>query len=60
MLKRSKVIETVNSLPTSFSMEELIDRLIVLKKIEIGIEQAEKGQTVSTKEAKARLKKWMK
>ena len=60
MLRRSKVIETVSSLPERFSIEELIDRLIVLQKIEIGIEQVEKGQTVSTKEAKTRLKKWLK
>lgn len=60
MLKRSKVIETVNSLPTTFSMEELIERLLILKKIEIGIEQADNGQTLSGKEAKAKLKKWLK
>ena len=60
MLRRSKVIETVSSLPATFSMEELIERLVVLKKIEIGIEQANKGQTLSHKEAKSRLKKWLK
>lgn len=60
MLRRRKVIETVSSLPEIFSIEELIDRLILLQKIEIGIEQAEKGQVVSTKEAKTKLKKWLK
>jgi hypothetical protein len=60
MLRRSKVIETVSSLPTTFTMEELIDRLIVLKKIEVGLEQANKGQTISQKEAKSKLKKWLK
>jgi len=60
MLRRRKVIETVNALPATFSIEELIDRLILLQKIEIGIEQSENGQTISHKEAKARLKKWLK
>ena len=60
MLRRSKVLETVGSLPATFTMEELIERLVLLKKIEIGIEQANKGQTISNKEAKSRLKKWLK
>lgn len=60
MLKRKKVIETINALPDTFSIEELIDRLVLLQKMEIGIQQADAGQTVSTKEAKAKLKKWLK
>lgn len=60
MLRRRKVIETISSLPETFSIEELIDRLILIQKIEIGIDQAEKGQAVSTKVAKTRLKKWLK
>lgn len=60
MLRRSEVLETVGSLPATFTMEELIERLVLLKKIEIGIEQANKGQTISHKEAKSRLKKWLK
>ena len=60
MLRRSKVLETVGSLPAKFTMEELIERLVLLKKIEIGIDQANKGKTISHKEAKSRLKKWLK
>jgi len=60
MLRKRKVIETVSSLPDKFSIEELIDRLVLLQKVEIGIEQANSGQTLSTKEAKAKLKRWLK
>ncbi len=60
MLTKQNVIKTINSLPDKFSVEEIIDRLLLLQKIEIGIDQADKGKTISTTEAKKKLKKWLK
>lgn len=57
MLSKIKVIETVNSLPEWFSIEEMIDRLVLLQKIEIGIEQSKKGEAISNDDAKKRLSK---
>lgn len=54
------MIKTINALTDKFSIEEIIDKLVLLQKIEIGIEQADNGQAVSTSEAKKRLKKWLK
>ena len=60
MLTKRKVIKTVSRLPDTFSIEEIIDRLVLLQKIEMGMEQSNKGQFVSTKAAKEKLKKWLK
>jgi hypothetical protein len=60
MLTKQNVLKTINSLPDKFSLEEVIDRLLLIQKIEIGIDQAEKGKTISTSEAKKKLKKWLK
>jgi hypothetical protein len=60
MLTKQKVIQTINDLPDTFSIEEIIDRLVLLQKIEIGMSQSINGETVSTEEAKVRLKKWLK
>ena len=60
MLTKQNVIKTINSLPDKFSLEEIIDKLLVIQKIEIGIDQAENGKTISTTEAKKKLKKWLK
>jgi hypothetical protein len=57
MLTKKKVMQTVSSLPDSFSIEEIIDRLVLLQKIETGIKQSAAGQTFSTVDAKARLMK---
>ena len=59
MLPKVKVIETVNAMLESFSIEEMINMLVLLQKVEIGIEQSKKGEAVSNDDAKKRLSKWL-
>ena len=40
-------------------IEDAMERLLLLYKIEKGIEQAAQGRTVSHDEAKHRLRKWL-
>lgn len=42
-----------------YSATKTEERNTLIKKIEIGLEQSEKGKTVTTKEAKKRLKHWL-
>ncbi len=51
-LTKEKLMATISELPETFSMEDLFERLIFLQKIELGLEQSEKGQVVSTEEAR--------
>jgi|APFre7841882793_1041355.scaffolds.fasta_scaffold97553_1 hypothetical protein len=60
MLTKKKVIESLKDLPSNFSSEELIDRIIILDKIQIGITQSKEGKTISLKQAETKLKKWLK
>ncbi len=60
MLSKKTVIETVNSLPDSFSLEDVIDRLILIQKVELGLSQSMENQIVSHEEAKEKLNKWFK
>jgi hypothetical protein len=60
MLNKNKVLRTLENLPETFSIEEIIDQLVLLQKIELGLEQAINNETVSTEEAKSRLNKWLK
>jgi hypothetical protein len=54
------IIHSIESLPENFSLDDLIDRIVLLQKIEIGLEQSERGETYSTAEAKMNSKKWLK
>lgn len=59
MLVKEKVIEAIQSLPHQFSIDDVMEKLIVLEKIEIGLKQVEEGKVLSTQEAKAKMKKWL-
>ena len=60
MLTRNTVIQSVNNLPESFTIDELIDRLIFIEKVEQGMKQAEEGNVVSNDDVKKIIEKWSK
>lgn len=60
MLTKEQVINSLKDMPDKFSIDELMDKLILLQKIEIGLEQSEKGQVYTVDEAREMLKKWSK
>jgi predicted transcriptional regulator len=60
MTTREKVIQIVQDLPEDASVEDAMEKLLLLAKIERGIEQADSGQTVSHAEVKERMAKWLK
>ncbi len=51
---------TIDQLPDKFELEELIDRLIYLEKIEEGVAAVERGETKTHEEVKALVKSWRK
>jgi predicted transcriptional regulator len=60
-MKKQKVIQTVNEFSQDINLNELFERLIVAEKIDKGLEQIEKGQTVSHEKVVAHFrKKWQK
>lgn len=60
MLLKEKVLKSINDLPDEFSIDDLVERLIVLEKVEIGLKQAEEGKKVTTEEARQKLKNRLK
>ena len=60
MLTKEEVLKTISHLPENFSIDELIDRLIFIDKVEKGLAQSTENLVVSTHQAKQRLSKWLK
>lgn len=60
MLAKAKVLATIATLPDNFPLDELVERLIVLEKIELGLQQVAEQKVVSNEEAKKRFEKWLK
>ncbi len=60
MTIRDKVIQAVEDLPDDASVEDAMERLLLLAKIERGIQQADAGQTIPHAQVKERTAKWLK
>ena len=58
-MTKEQVITSLQDLPNSFEPEQLIERIIALQKMEEGLDQVKRGETVTVAEAKARLAKWL-
>lgn len=54
---KAKIVRAVEELPEDATIEDAIERLVFLHKIEIGLKQAEEGKTVPLDEVEARLKR---
>lgn len=60
MLTKTKLNETLASFPEEFSFDDLVEKLLVLDKIERGNVESERGQTISEEELELEMKKWFK
>ena len=60
MLTRERVIESIRQLPETFTIDELIDRIVLLSKIEEGLRQSEKNEVISEQELDKRMQEWFK
>lgn len=52
---KERVIDAVGALPADATVEDAMERLYFLAKVEEGIRQADAGQTVSHNEARRRI-----
>ena len=55
MLTKATVKQTIERLPDSFSIDELIDELVFVEKVQKGLQQSKEGNVISNEEAKKRL-----
>jgi predicted transcriptional regulator len=58
-MRKSTVIESINKLPDEFSIDEIIERLIIIEKIEKGLKEVKDGKINTEDQAKAKLSKWL-
>lgn len=57
-MKREKAVEIINEFPQEFNLEELMEKLVFVEKVELGLKQLEEGKTVSHAQVKEIIKKW--
>lgn len=57
-MKKSKVIDTVKDLPEEFELDELLEKLIFIEKVDLGLAQTEEGKVVTHEKVKEIVKQW--
>ena len=60
MITKKKLDEQIKSLPDQFSIEELIDKLILIEKIERADKQSKNKEVISEKDLNDEIEKWFK
>jgi len=55
-MTRDRMVEAIRELPADASVDDAIERLVFLAKIEEGLEQLDKGQRIPHDEVKRRLR----
>lgn len=60
MLTKNKLRQSINKLPDTFTIDEFIDQLVFIGKVEEGLEQSKKGKVLSNEDVKEIIEKWSK
>ena len=60
MNTKQQILKAIEELPDDANVEDALERLYLLHKIDKGIKQVDAGELVSQDEASQRLAKWLK
>ena len=60
MLTKTQIISALDQLPENLTIDQLIDRLIFVEKVEKGLSDSQNGKVNTKEEAKKKLSKWLK
>lgn len=60
MTTKEKAVQAVQALPEDASLEDAMERLFLLAKIERGLQQADAGALIPHEKVKERMAKWLK
>lgn len=55
---KQKVIDSIEKLPENASLDDIIERIYFIHKIEVGLKQSEQGDVISHKDVLKKIEKW--
>ncbi|MBI3472184.1 MAG: hypothetical protein HY013_12580 [Candidatus Solibacter usitatus] len=57
---KQQMLKAIEELPEDAGVEDALDRLYLLYKVEKGLGQADRGELISQEEVRQRMAKWVK
>ena len=58
MLTKKLVNSQIKEMPEEFTLDELIERLIIVEKVNRSLKEVEQGKTISEEELDKKMAKW--
>lgn len=59
IITRDKIVESIQAMPDDASTDDIIERIIFIKKIEDGLKDVEEGRVFSHDEVKTKYQQWL-
>jgi len=59
MTTKDRVLHAVQDLPEDSSIEDVMERLLFMAKVERGIQQADAGKTITHGQVREQMAKWL-
>ena len=60
MITKTHLISTLEKLPENLTIDQVIDHIIFIEKVQKGLEDSENGRVYTNEEARKKLSKWLK
>jgi hypothetical protein len=60
MITKTQLISSLDILPDNLTIEQVIDHLVFVDKVQKGVYDSNNGKIYTVDEAKEKLKKWLK
>lgn len=60
MITKEKLIQVINNMPDKINIDDIIEEVILLSKIEHGLADVESDRVYSDKQVEEKMAKWLK
>jgi predicted transcriptional regulator len=59
-MKKTTILTALNEFPKEFNLDDFLEKLLVIQKIDEGLDEAKAGKTISHDKVKKMVAKWHK
>ena len=59
MITKTQIINSLDKLPEKLTIDQIVDHLIFVEKVQKGLDDSANGRINTKEEAKQKLKKWL-
>ena len=60
MITKTQIINSLDKLPENLTIDQVVDKLIFIEKVQKGLDDSVNGRINTKEEAKQKLSKWLK